>query len=45
MTKMKTESLLVLNYISAPLLKANWIGTSLGLFGNCFLPQSKKLTA
>lgn len=43
MTKIKTQSPLVLNYISAYLLKTNWLGTSLELLGNCFLSLSKKV--
>lgn len=41
MTKIKTRSPLVLNYISAYLLKTNWLDTSLE-FGN-FLSLSRKV--
>lgn len=42
--KIKTGSPLVLNYISAYLLKTNWLCISLELFGNCFLSLSNKVT-
>lgn len=44
MTKIKAGSPLVLNYISAYLLKKNWLDTNLELFGNYFLSLSRKVT-